>query len=201
MLMNQFYIARHGETENNRAGRLSGWIDTPLTSNGLVPTLTVIAKLRAIQFDEYYSSDSGRAFITAYVIAQGLGFTKEIIRLPDLREVNYGDAGNMPAAEAYRMYEGLDSDTQYTPPNGESLAHMQARVLKAITQIDQHHTNKNILLVAHSGVMAAIHASFIGKDFGEHNISEAYPHDYVARFTINDGAIASFAPVSLANVD
>jgi broad specificity phosphatase PhoE len=199
--MNQFYIARHGETQNNRAGRLSGWIDTPLTSNGLVPTLTVIAKLRDIQIDEYYSSDSGRAFITAYVIAQGLAFSKEIVRLPDLREVNYGDAGNMKATEAYKMYEGLDSDTQYTPTNGESLAHMQARVLRAIAQIDQHHSGKNVLLVAHSGVMAAIHASFIGKDFGEHNISEAYPHDYVARFTIIDGKIASFTPVSLATAN
>ncbi len=201
MPMNQFYIARHGETQNNRAGRLSGWIDTPLTSNGLVPTLTVIAKLRDIQIDAYYSSDSGRAFITAYVIAQGLAFTKEIIRLPDLREVNYGDAGNMNAAEAYKMYDGLDSDTQYTPPNGESLAHMQARVLGAITKLDEQHTNKNILLVAHSGVMAAIHASFIGKDFGEHNISEAYPHDYVACFTTEGGRIASFAPVSLATAN
>lgn len=198
MLINQFYIARHGETENNRVGRLSGWIDTPLTSNGLVPTLTVIAKLRDIQIDEYYSSDSGRAFITAYVIARSLNFTRDIVRLPALREVNYGDAGNMKAAEAYQMYAGLDSDTQYTPPNGESLANMQVRVLMEITRLNSQHTNKNILVVAHSGVMAAIHASFIGKDFGEHNISEAYPHDFVARFTTKDGKIDSFTAVSLA---
>jgi broad specificity phosphatase PhoE len=201
MLMNQFYIARHGETQNNRAGRLSGWIDTPLTSNGLVPTLTVIAKLREIPIDEYYSSDSGRAFITAYVIAQALAFSKEIVRVPDLREVNYGDAGNMNAAEAYQMYDGLDSDTQYTPPNGESLAYMQARVLDVITKLDEQHSGKNVLLVAHSGVMAAIHASFIGTDFGEYNISQAYPHDYVASFTITDGKIASFTPVSLASAN
>ena len=36
--LNAFYIVRHGETENNRAKRLSGWIDTPLTDTGLQPT-------------------------------------------------------------------------------------------------------------------------------------------------------------------
>jgi broad specificity phosphatase PhoE len=35
--MNKFYLVRHGETENNRAKRLSGWIDTPLTDTGLQP--------------------------------------------------------------------------------------------------------------------------------------------------------------------
>ena len=30
--MNTFNIVRHGETENNRAKRISGWIDTPLST-------------------------------------------------------------------------------------------------------------------------------------------------------------------------
>lgn len=49
-----------------------------------------------------------------------------------------------------------------------------------------------IVLVCHSGVMAALRASHIGQDFGEHNISEAYPHDYVGKFTFADGTVTSF---------
>lgn len=75
--MNTFYIVRHGETENNRAKRLSGWIDTPLTDTGLEPTKTVIEKLQGVHIDEMYASDLGRAFTTAYVLARGLGFNKE----------------------------------------------------------------------------------------------------------------------------
>ncbi|HSW99478.1 MAG TPA: histidine phosphatase family protein [Patescibacteria group bacterium] len=194
--MNLFYIARHGETENNRAKRLSGWIDTPLTDTGLQPTKEVIAKLADVSIDEMYSSDVGRAFITAYVIARGLSFTKEIGRLPGLREVNYGNAANMYSAKAYEVYPGLDSDTHFTPPNGESLAHMQERVLRTINELDKTHTNATIVLVCHSGVMAAIHASYSKQDFGEHNISEVYPHGYVARFTMHSGSIASFEEVS-----
>lgn len=40
--------------------------------------------------------------------------------------------------------------------------------------------------------MAALRASHLGHDFGKHNISEAYPHDYVGIFTFADGAVADF---------
>lgn len=193
--MNVFYIARHGETENNKAKRLSGWIDTPLTEAGLEPTKRVIAKLADIPVDEMYSSDMGRAFVTAYVIARGLGFTKEIKRSSGLREVNYGDVANMFSAEAYKLYPKLDRDTHYTPSNGESLDHMQKRVFKTLRDLNSAHANATILLVCHSGVMAAIRAGHLGVDFGHHNISESYAHDYVATFTISDGNVSSWEEV------
>lgn len=190
--MNTFYIARHGETENNVARRLSGWIDTPLTDKGLEPTHRVIEKLSHIRIDDIYSSDLGRAFITAYAIARGLNLAAEIKALSGLREVSYGDAANMFSAEAYELYPRLDRDTHYMPPNGETLEHMQQRVLETVNDLNTQHTDSNLLLVAHSGVMAALRASFIGQDFGEHNISEAYSHDYVGVFTLEQGKVNSF---------
>jgi len=142
-----------------------------------------------------YSSDMGRAFITAYILARGLDFTKEIKLLSGLREVNYGDAANMPSAKAYQLYPKLDRDTQYTPPNGESLDRMQKRVFQTIADLNTQHKNAVIVLVCHSGVMAALRASHIGQDFGEHNISEAYPHDYVGKFTFDDGEVTSWEVV------
>jgi len=191
--MNTFYIARHGETENNKAKRLSGWIDTALTEKGLEPTKIVIEKLKRLpKIDVIYASDMGRAFITAYVVARGLDFADEIIRRPGLREVNYGDAANMLSAEAYEKYPRLDRDTHYAPPNGESLDHMQARVLKDIANIDAQHIDATILIVAHSGVMAALNADYQNTDFGAHNISEAYAHEYVGEFSIADDKVMSF---------
>jgi phosphoserine phosphatase len=195
MAANTFYIARHGETENNKSRRLSGWIDSPLTEKGLEPTQKVIEKLSRVHIDEMYASDLGRAFITAYVIARGLNFTKEIHRTSGLREVSYGDAGNMFSAEAYKLYPRLDRDTHFVPPNGESLDQMQQRVFHTIAELDAAHTDKAILLVCHSGVMAALKASHIGQDFGEHNISEAYPHDFVGEFSFSSGNITSFEEV------
>ena len=190
--MNTFYIVRHGETENNKARRLSGWIDTPLTEHGLEPTAKVVAKLANAGIDHVYSSDVGRAFITAYFIARKLNFQNEINRLPGLREVNYGDTANMLSDEAYALYPELDRNTHFTPPNGESLDKMQTRVFRTLNELDNSHSNATILLVCHSGVMAAINSKHIGQDFGEHNISEAYPHDYVGVFKLEDGEVATF---------
>jgi broad specificity phosphatase PhoE len=98
----------------------------------------------------------------------------------------------MYSAEAYKRFPKLDRDTHYTPPNGESLDLMQQRVFRAINELDRKHKNATILLVCHSGVMAAIRASHLGVDFGQHNISEAYPHDYVAKFTLKNGEVSSW---------
>lgn len=190
-----FYIARHGETENNRARRLTGWIDSPLTPEGLEPTKQVIAKLHGVPFNAVYSSDLGRAFITAYVVVRGLGLEQEIIRVPGLREVNYGEATNMPKDLAYQRFPGIDNVTDYTPPGGESLCTMQARVLKTLSALDAQHNDAAILIVAHSGVIAAVHAAFKGVDLGGHNISEAYEHDFVGRFTLKDGSVATFEAI------
>ena len=193
--MNRFYIMRHGETENNRAGRLSGWIDTPLTADGLLPTGRAVAKLHGVHIAAIYSSDLGRAFVTAYTAARQLGFTDEIIRLPALREVNYGVAANMLKTEAYAQYPGLDRVTDYTPPEGESLAHMQQRVLDTLNTLNEKYDGAVVLIVAHPGVMAALNASFTGGDFGEHNVRDEYPHDFVAQFTMQDGEVVSFGEV------
>lgn len=98
----------------------------------------------------------------------------------------------MYTADAYKQYPKLDRDTYYTPPNGESLDHMQKRVFAAIDELNKKHKHANIVLVCHSGVIAALRAGHIGQDFGEHNISEAYPHDYVGIFTFKNGIVISF---------
>ncbi len=66
------------------------------------------------------------------------------------------------------------------------------RAFEPIDRLNRAHTNANIVLVCHSGVMAALKASHIGQDFAEHNISEAYPHDYVAKFTFDNGTVTAF---------
>src|SRR6266545_7227401 len=100
--MTTFYICRHGETENNKKKRLSGWIDTPLTEEGIKNASSSADKLRSIAFDKIISSDLGRAFVTAYLISRSLGYTSAIELHKDLREVNYGELAN-------KFYSGPDS--------------------------------------------------------------------------------------------
>lgn len=148
-------------------------------------------KLAGTTFDVIISSDLGRAFITAYLISRQLGYTQEILRSAKLREVSYGDMGQVSIAKAHKTYPGLDTETDFVAPNGESLGQMQQRVLDFLTQHDKEYAGKTVLLVAHGGVIDAIKARFLGKDLGLFMRTEGITnsHDYVARFKMQDGAV------------
>jgi alpha-ribazole phosphatase len=187
-----FYICRHGVTLNNKAKRFSGWIDTPLTDEGVQNALSAASKLDNIHFDRVVSSDMGRAFISAYIIARKLGIDVEIERNAGLREMNYGDFANKQYSEYPTMT--LEENAVFTPPNGESLVQTQQRVLAAIKDLAEISNDKIILLVAHDGTINSIRASFTGEDMGTadtvHN-----PHDFVAKFEYGNGKVISFVGV------
>lgn len=85
---------RHGETELNKLNRVQGWVDSPLTEDGLkIATLCGLG-LREIDFDVAYSSDLLRAVRTAEVILEQNN-QKEIPyhALKNLREISFGQFG------------------------------------------------------------------------------------------------------------
>jgi probable phosphoglycerate mutase len=193
--MTTFYICRHGETENNKKLRLSGWVDTPLTEAGLQDIQSAITKLHGIQFDSVYSSDLGRAFITAYIITRGIGYTDEVYRYKGLREVNYGDFANLRWADVDPQGLNFLNDTDFVSPNGESLAQMQQRVIACLGSISKEHPEQTILLVSHDGPMNAIYTSFANIDLGDRMKTNVYPHDFVAKFSVSNGKVLSFNEV------
>ena len=187
--MTTFYICRHGQTENNKNHRLSGWVDTPLTDEGIKNALSSASKLSKIHLDKIISSDLGRAFTTAYIISKKIEYIDEIERYRDFREVNYGEFANMP----YEAYPELTAqqNTNFTPKGGESLAVMQNRVLEGLATTSANNPDKTILLVGHDGTINAIYAKFCGKSIGlvdsTHN-----PHDFVAKVECDRDNIISF---------
>jgi probable phosphoglycerate mutase len=191
--MTTFYISRHGQTENNKHQRMSGWIDTPLTPAGIENAESSATKLRDIHLDKIISSDLGRAFATAYIIARGIGFATEIERTPELREVNYGDLANMKIEDIIASGYPLNM-AEYVPPNGESLGHMQQRVLAFLGKTALENPGASILLVAHDGTINAIYAAA-----SDISVSEAderrNAHDFVACFKVDAGKITDFEEV------
>jgi len=187
--MTTFYICRHGVSESNRAKKFAGWIDTPLTEEGVQNAVSAAAKLNGIQFDRIVSSDLGRAFVTAYIITRQLGISTKIERDRGLREMNYGDFANKP----YSEYPSLtvEENAVFVPPNGESLVQVQQRVLACIEELAKASPDKTILLVAHDGTINSIRAGFSGEDMGTADLVRN-AHDFVAKFEYNDGKVLSF---------
>ena len=173
---------------------MSGWIDTPLTAAGIENAQSSAEKLRNIHLDKIISSDLGRAFTTAYIIAHEIGFTPEIERTPELREVNYGDLANMKIEDVIAGGYPLNM-AEYVPPNGESLGHMQERVLAFLGKTALEHPDNSILLVAHDGTINAIYAAA-----SDISVSEAderrNAHDFVAWFHVEDGKVSDFKEVN-----
>jgi broad specificity phosphatase PhoE len=192
--MTIFYICRHGQTENNKNGRLSGWIDTPLTAEGARDAASSAAKLGGARLDKIVSSDMGRAFITAYLIARSLGYSSEIERRKGLRDVNYGDLANMPIA-AYPELSAPEN-TNYVPGAGESLAQMQQRVMTCVQDISSDNPGKTILLVCHDGTINAVRASFARLDIGVVDSTSENAHDFVAKFVYDNGRVVSFDEIA-----
>lgn len=64
----EFYIIRHGETLLNKLGKVQGWVDSPLTSNGIQSANMLKRSLQNITFSAVYSSDLLRAYNTAQII-------------------------------------------------------------------------------------------------------------------------------------
>jgi broad specificity phosphatase PhoE len=190
--MTTFYITRHGQTENDKNKRFSGWIDSPLTDEGVHNAVSAATKLKGISFDKIISSDLGRAFITAYIISREFGYTAGIERVPDLREVNYGELANKPYADYPDLAPPQNAD--YVVPGGESLVQMQTRVLNYLNTISSSNSGKTILIAAHDGTINAIRASFTGENIGIVDQTH-HAHDFVGRFVYEDGKATSFEEV------
>ena len=197
IIMQSYYLCRHGQTENNKTKTFSGWVDTPLTSRGVLDAHSTATKLSGVDFDLIISSDLGRAFVTAYIVSRDLGYTDEIMRSDKLREVSYGDMGGVGIAKAQSIYPGLDTDTNFVAPNGESLGQMQVRVIDFICTLSKQDNYRNILLVAHGGVIDAVKASFLNHDLGKYMIEAGITnsHDYVAKFEVADNKIVKHEEV------
>ena len=63
--MTTLLLARHGESDWNRARRWQGFADRPLTERGRAQAEELAARLVEIPLDAIYSSDLGRACETA----------------------------------------------------------------------------------------------------------------------------------------
>lgn len=190
--MTTFLICRHGQTENNKRDRFSGWIDTPLTEQGVHDAQSSAEKLKGTKLSRIVSSDLGRAFTTAYIITRQLGLSIEIERMSGLREANYGDFANLP----YSVYPELspEENAVFVSPNGESLTQMQERVLACVYDLAAQSPEASILLAAHDGTINAIRASYLKQHMGIADLVHN-AHNFVGTFTIENGVITSFAEV------
>ena len=127
------YLARHGQTEWNVAGRRQGQLDSPLTPNGLLQARRNAALLSSHQIDAVFASPLGRARQTAEILAKAL----PVQVLDDLAEVAHGEWSGLTSAEIDAAWPGQRAIRErdkysFRFPGGESYADADVRVGRAL---------------------------------------------------------------------
>src|SRR5688500_9825999 len=106
-------VVRHGETAWNNEKRWQGHLDSPLTAKGLSQAQALARRLSGERFSALYTSDLGRAYQTAQLIAAATGHS--VVLDSRLRERKLGVFQGLTSeeiravhAEEYELYRIRD---------------------------------------------------------------------------------------------
>lgn len=153
----KIYLTRHGQTEWNKADRVQGIMDSPLTQEGIEMAEVLRKTSKNIKFDKVYSSDLKRAEDTAKIIAP----ENEIVSTPYLREIDVGNWSGRyfntlkeEDGELYTTY--FNEPHKYKREDGESLYEVMDRVKKFFEEYILNSEDENVLIVSHGVTIVAI---------------------------------------------
>jgi probable phosphoglycerate mutase len=151
-------LARHGETDWNRAGRWQGHTDVPLNATGRAQAAALAERLRGAGIGAVVASDLARARDTAEIVAAALAVPLAFVD-PDLREQRFGRfEGLTPGECEVRFPEDWSryvADPHAGAPGGESRAALLARVVRAVQGAAARRPDP-VLVVSHGGALRAL---------------------------------------------
>ena len=186
--MSRLLLVRHGDTELNSAERYWGHSDVKLSATGLRQAERLRDRLTAERIDAIYSSDLGRASVTAETI--GSRHRLEVIICSELREVNFGKLEGLTFEEISQLYPEItklwvEGNPELKYPGGESLNTFNKRVSDFASRLEKHALEETILIVAHSGSLRTLMCQLLGielrhrrqfrLDLASFSILETYP--------------------------
>ncbi len=152
-------LLRHGETEWNRAGRLQGRDDSPLTATGLAQAEDLARACADLGVTRVITSPLGRAKTTAECIAAACGVA--IALREGLAEMSFGMCAGLTLdqvrARCPELFEARERDRwHHRWPQGEGYADVLPRVLAALAGDLPLATTPPSAIVAHQSVNRAL---------------------------------------------
>ncbi|QSQ23429.1 histidine phosphatase family protein [Pyxidicoccus parkwayensis] len=150
----QIVLVRHGETAWSRSGQHTGRTDVPLLEDGRRMGRLLAEPLKAWNFAQVWTSPLSRAAETCALA----GFGDVAQKRDDLMEWDYGD------------YEGITGDDirkerpgwalwKDGAPNGETAAHVGARVERVIAEACA--VKGDVLIFAHGHLLRVLAARWL----------------------------------------
>jgi broad specificity phosphatase PhoE len=165
--MTQIILVRHGQTPWNKDKIFRGSKDIPLNETGREEARLAGEWLKDETIQAAYCSPLSRARDTGEAIARLHGL--QVLDLPGLTDICYGDWEGLPLAEVKVRYADLYRQWETTPhtvrfPQGETLDEVKGRALKAVEEVVRRHPGQTVLLAAHRAVNKVLIAALTGLD-------------------------------------
>ena len=173
-------LVRHGQTDENVSGRISGQGPVPLNTRGQEQARLAAEALAPLGITHIFSSPLVRARQTAAFLAERL--QKFIEEIPDLREVGYGDWEGKTFNEMRThpvAHQVFHDPINATFPNGESLLEVQQRGIRVIEWVRNTYPQGIVTMVSHGDVIRTSLAHYLGMPFNEYR-----------RLDLDNGAIS-----------
>ena len=167
----KIYLARHGETAWNRAGRWQGHTDVELNEDGRLQAHALGKSLVARGIVCAHASDLCRARETGEIVATLLGLPP-VASDPRLRERGFGvfegltrDESEARFPDEWARYKAGAGDS---PPGGEPREQVVARMREAVQEVAaalraQHPAEGAALAISHGGAMRLLVRSITGE--------------------------------------
>ncbi len=167
--MSTFYLARHGQDQDNAEKILNGHRDRPLTLLGRHQATELAAKIKAagIKFDFVYTSPLHRAMETAQIITQQMDLP-EPIKLAGLIERDFGIMTGRPQAEIMTRCAPdivrAEKITYFLSPAGaETFPDLIKRAKQVLNFLTARHPEDAVLIVTHGDFGKMLYAAFYNK--------------------------------------
>jgi broad specificity phosphatase PhoE len=165
--MTQIILVRHGQTPWNKDKIFRGTVDIPLNDQGREEAELAGEWLQKETIHAAYSSPLSRARDTAQAICKHHKI--EVVDLPGLADINYGEWQGLPLTEVKKVYAELYHQWETAPhtvrfPKGETLEEVRTRAWAAVEEVVKRHPGQVVLLAAHRAVNKVLIARFIGLD-------------------------------------
>ena len=134
----------HSTTEDNEAGRATGWLPGRLSEQGIAQARELGLRRADDGIAAVFCSDLRRAVQTAEIAFASSGIP--VLHDWRLRECDYGERNGMPAA---RMHAGRRDHLDVPYPDGESWRQAVARVGRFLTDLPGRWAGQRVVVIGH----------------------------------------------------
>jgi alpha-ribazole phosphatase/probable phosphoglycerate mutase len=153
------------------AGTFCGQADPPVNAAGDRQMRTLVESLRTEPIAAIFTSDLQRALTAAQGLAEVFAAPWKVPCIPrrDLREIGFGQWEGLTweqieTLDAAFARQWLDEFPHLTPPQGESFAKFEARVMAEVFYLVDQGKHGLTAVVTHAGVMRVVLQNLCGLD-------------------------------------